>query len=192
MPDPFVTVDDLSDWIGRELAADTAAIIAVDAACDMVRTLADQTFNRGTTTVTLDGTGTDCLLLPELPVNTAGTVVLAGGTLTANTDYVLAGGGRLIRMGGTAYTTFSSYVSVWPAGRQNVRVTYDHGYEVAGTVNDVPRDVRIVALSLAQRMVLQGPAMTESVAGQSIGYATPSTNLTAGEMMILQKYRPRA
>ena len=58
-----------------------------DAACDMVRTLAEQTFNDGTTTLTVDGTGTDAIVLPELPVNTVGTVNLidTAGTTTPST-----------------------------------------------------------------------------------------------------------
>ena len=46
-------------------SADAGALIAIDAACDICRDVADQTFNLGTATVTLDGTGTDMLLLPQ-------------------------------------------------------------------------------------------------------------------------------
>jgi hypothetical protein len=86
MPDPFIAPQDLVDYLGRGTITDPGMIIATDAACDTVRTIAEQTFNQSTSTVTLDGTGTDALLLPELPVTSAGTVTVAGGTIT---DYVV-------------------------------------------------------------------------------------------------------
>ena len=177
-PDPFVTPQDLSDFIGRNVTADNGAVIALDAACDMCRTVASQQFNRGTSVYALDGTGTDTLLLPELPANTAGTVLVNGGTVT---DYMLNGHGILLR--GTAGALPRP---VWPAGRQNVQVTVDHGYDIA----DVPRDVRIVALSIASRLVIQGVAVEETLGANRIRYGVNSTDLTNGERMILQKYRP--
>jgi hypothetical protein len=64
-------------------------------------------------------------------------------------------------------------------------VTYQHGYADA----DLPRDVRMVALSIASRLVVQGVASEESNGPVSVKYATPATDLTAGELRILQKYR---
>jgi hypothetical protein len=143
-------------------------------------------------------------LLPELPVTAAGTVVVNGGTVT---DYVLADNGRLIRTSGTSATTdwwnsewgwfpFSntgftspSYdrrlfpTSTWPLGRQNVAVTYDHG-------GAVPSSVRMVALSLASRLVVQGVAVQEQVGGDSVRYAGPAMDLSANELRILRKHRP--
>src|SRR5688500_4621763 len=97
MPDPFISVSDLSSYIGRDVSADAGATIAVDAACEAVRNECGQEINRGTTTFTLDGTGTDALLIPQRPVNAAGTVLVNGGTVT---DYVLNSNGILFR--GTA------------------------------------------------------------------------------------------
>lgn len=191
MPDntlaPFITTDDLSDYIGRDVTADNGAAIAIDAACNIVRMVADQTFDQVVGgTLTLDGTGTDCLLLPELPVTAAGTVIEGNTTLVEGEDYVLASGGKLIRTGGTAYTTSSDYEMVWLAGRQNIRVVCDHGY--AGTI---PTDVRMVALQIAGRIAVQGIAQSETVAGQSITYASPALDLTPGEKLILSRYRTR-
>lgn len=178
MPDPFISAQDLTDYLGRDVTADDGAIIALDAACDIVRTVAERQFNRGTTTFTLDGTGTDALLLPELPVNSAGTVTVNGGTIT---DYVLSSTGVLFR--GTAG---SDPRSTWPSGRQNVVVTVDHGYASV----DLPRDVRVVALSIASRLLVQGVAVEESLGTSRIKYAVAATDLTNGEKMILRKYRP--
>jgi hypothetical protein len=75
MPDPFISPQDIVDYLGRGGTADPGMLIATDAACDIVRTLAERDFNAGTATITLDGTGTDALLIPNryLPA-TVGTV----------------------------------------------------------------------------------------------------------------------
>jgi hypothetical protein len=71
-------------------------------------------------------------------------------------------------------------------GRQNVTVTYDHGYLDA----DLPRDVRMVALSVASRIAVQGVAVEESIGAVSIKYAAPALELTPNELRVLRKYRP--
>ena len=182
--DPFITTTDLVNYIGRGGTADPGMIIAVDAACDTCRTVAEMTFNEVIgDTITLDGTGTDTLLLPELPVTAAGTVVVDGsGTVT---DYVLNGNGILIRRD-TATDSVATTLS-WPAGRQNVVVTYDHGYADA----DMPRDVRMVALAIAARLVIQGPMLSETGGDSQARYAVASTDLTTGERRILRKYGKR-
>ena len=178
MPDPFITAQDLSDYLGRNVTADNGAIIAIDAACDICRDVAEADFNAGTTTLSLDGTGTDALFLPSqyLPANTAGTVLVNGGTVT---DYMLdTRRGMLLR--GTAGGYPRSY---WPEGRRNVQVTLSHGYGTA----DMPRSVKMVALALASRLVVQGPALEETVGADRVKYAVASTDLTANELRILRK-----
>ena len=183
---PFISRDDLSDILGRDVTADDGALIAVDAACDMVRSLAEQDFNEEIgDQITLDGTGTDALVLPQLPVNNVGTVNLidsTGGT-TAVTDFVVKDNGVLVRKRGSATTAW--WPSVWPLGRQNVQVTYDHGYGTA----DLPRDVRMVALSIASRLIVQGVASFEQMGQQQVRYGVNSTDLTSGEKAIIAKYR---
>lgn len=177
MPDPFITAQDLSDYLGRDVTADDGAVIALDAACDICRDVAEQDFNRGTSTYTSDGTGTDAFLLPQAPVNSAGTVVVNGSAVT---DYTLASNGILFRGSAGCWPR-----PVWPAGRQNVTVTYDHGYDSA----DLPRSVRMVALSIASRLVVQGVASEETVGAVRVKYALASTDLTAGEKLILGRYK---
>jgi hypothetical protein len=169
------------------VTADDGALIAVDAACDIVRTVSGQTFNQTIGgTIYLDGTGTDCVLLPELPVTAAGTVTVNG---TAITDYTLGDNGCLFRgtvgLSDPYWPDDVPFPRVWPAGRRNVRVTYDHGYADA----DLPRDVRMVALSLASRLIVQGPALQERRGDDSVTYAVANTDLTNGERLILHKYR---
>jgi hypothetical protein len=177
MPNPFISTKDIVDYLGRGGTADPGMIIAADAACDMVRTMAEQSFNRDTTTVTLDGTGTDALLLPDMPVSGAGTVTVNGGTVT---DYTLASNGILLR--GTAGVDPRP---TWPTGRQNITVTFDHGY----SDQDIPRDIRMVALSVASRLVSQGPVIQEGIGNVNVRYGVNATDFTNGELMILRKYR---
>lgn len=177
MPDPFISQQDLTDYLGRDVTADDGALVAVDAACEIVRDIAEQAFNRGTTTVVCDGTGTDALLLDNLPALNAGTVSVNGTTVT---DYMLTDNGILLRgsIGCDPQPT-------WPSGRQNVTVTYEHGYDP----DDIPRSVRMVALSIAARLIVQGVATEESVGDVRVSYAGAATDLTNGEKLILSKYR---
>lgn len=184
----FITIEEVSAYVGRDLSADDSAAFAVSAACDTVRTLTEQDFNAVTETVYLDGSGTDTLLLPQVPVTAAGTVVVNGGTLSGTADYTVTEDGKLYRTTGTA--TLSSWSQgcgpsgYWPQGRRNIAVTYEHGY--SGTV---PSDVRMVALAIANRIVTQGGATQESVGQVSKTYAVSSTDLTKGELAILRKYK---
>jgi hypothetical protein len=191
VPDPFITRDDVTDYLGRDVASDDGALLCVEAACDVCRTLTEQTINRGTTTGTFDGSGTDALLLPELPVNSIGTVSVSDGLhpptwVTAGTaDYTLNGDGILyaVDTAGTA-----DFGTVWPKARQNIKVTYDHGWTI-GTAGDVPEDIRAVALMIASRLLIQGVAQFENLGDLNIRYTVASTDLTNGEKAILRKYR---
>ena len=103
-----------------------------------------------------------------------------GGTVT---DYVLnQRNGTLVRTGDLSFFP----TLIWPAGRQNVTVTYDHGWPD----EDIPRDLRMVALAIATRLFVQGPSAQETIGDVSVRYAANATDLTAGELRILNKYRP--
>lgn len=186
----FLTVTELGDYIGRDLSSDDGASLAVSMACEAVRTLTEQDFGVvSASTVQLDGTGTDTLLLPQVPVTAAGTVVENGGTLTADQHYTVTSEGHLIKTSGTAdWSTWSSNhrggTAYWPEGRQNISVTYTHGY--SGTA---PEDVRMVALMIASRLVIQGVNQSAQVGQANYRYAVASTDLTAGERAILRKYK---
>jgi hypothetical protein len=183
---PFITTTDLSNRLGRDVSADAGAISAVDSACQICRTVAEQDFNAATGTISIDGTGTDCLLLPQRPVGGAGTVVVASqGTIT---DYMVTSDGMLLRgtAGGRPETASRP---VWPTGRQNVTVTFDHGYASL----QVPSDVCEVALNLAMRAVVQGVAQSETIGDVSVSYKLAADDLNANELRILHKYRgPRS
>lgn len=188
MPSPFISTTDLSDYLGRDVTSDDGATIAVDSACAVVRTLTEQEFTPTTLTesVSLDGNGTDTLFVPQRPVSTVGTVTVNGDEVT---DFTYDTEGRITRTSEDepTFSTWSGAVpspAYWPTGRQNIGVTYTHGH--GGTV---PSDVRMVALTLAHRLITQGGAIQEQVGDVRKTYAAASTDLTAGEKAILRKYR---
>lgn len=177
MPDPFISRADLTAYLGRDVTADDGALIAVDSACEICREIAEQDFNAATDTVRLDGSGTDCLILPQRPVSAAGTVTVNG---TAETAWTVTPTGMLFRGSAGVVPRLE-----WPRGRQNIEVTYDHGYAAA----DLPTSVRMVALALASRLVVQGVAQSETVGDVTVAYAASSTDLTDNELRILIKHR---
>ena len=174
MPDPFISTQDLSDYLGRDVTSDDGAIMAVDAACDIVRDIAEQDFNQTTYTTSLDGNNLDCLLLAQRPV-TAVSSVSVDGTAIDSDDYVFTAGGKLLR----------NKCDVWRKGRQNVAVTYTAGY----ATDDVPRSIRMVALQIAARYVIQGVAESEVVGDVQLSYGMNAADLTQNELRILNKYR---
>ncbi len=188
MSSPFISTTDLSDYLGRDVTSDDGATIAVDSACAVVRTLTEQDFvaSASTETIQIDGSGTDLIFLPQRPVTNVGTVTVNG---EEETDFTYTETGKLIRTSEDepTYSTWGQTYqpsSYWPQGRQNIGVTYTHGY--SGTV---PSDVRLVALSLAHRMITQGGAISEQVGDVRKTYAASSTDLTNGEKAILRRYK---
>lgn len=171
--DPFITVADLGARLKRDLTADASAAECVAAACDICRTVSEQDFSLVEDDVlTLDGTGTDVLLLPQLPVTEVSSVEVDDEAVT---DFTVTDSGLLVHT-----------ESVWTKGRQNVVVTYSHGY---ATNEDVPSDVRIVALAVAARLMKSDDILWEGneVAGTRLGVLP--TDLSQGELRILHKHR---
>jgi len=185
-PPPFITQQDLTDYLGRDVTADNGALMAIDAACDVIRDLTEQDFTYGTSTISLDGTGTDCLVLPQRPIANAGTVLVNGGTVT---DYIPPSpDGFLYRGTITGSSWWSGSDGMWPArwprGRQNIKVTYEHGFSAI----DVPRSIRMVAISLAARLVVQGVTQSETIGDTTLNYGMAASDLTKNELRILQGY----
>lgn len=195
--EPFISRDDLGDFLGSNLATSDKALIAVDSACDIVRTLTGQTFNEVLDeTVEMDGTGTDALLLPELPVTEVSLVYENDELLVEDVDYKLNGDSLLLRLPTLVESGWStqSIRAVWPVGRNNLEVTYSHGY----TDDLLPRDIRMVALSIAARTYQQSAGASGSVVSETIGQysvrysdssSTSSSDLNFSEKTILRKYR---
>lgn len=179
---PFIGLNDINEYL-RIDTDDDMAIIACDAASEIVRGYADQTFTLvEDDEVVLDGTGTPLLYLPERPIVTLDSViqrnadlsVASAATLVSGADYILGEFGAVFLLNG----------AVWTEGRQNIYVTYSHGYDT------VPSDVRMVALQIAARIYDVGQVENESTGSYSATYVKGGAGLTDFESNVLYRYRP--
>lgn len=205
MTEPFIGIADLSAYTRQTLDPDDAlAIIACDAACEVVRGYTRQLINFvSMDEITVDGTGRCSLLLPELPVlevldvetmedDGSDILVLAEGT-----DYRVGDGGILWRLDD----------EVWPRGHKNVTVTYDHGWglETPGSgdlFEPVPSDIRLIALDIAASLFHVTSIGVGGVKSETIGnysytladaavVANATSNFTESHRRVLDKYRLR-
>lgn len=164
---PFISVDDLGTYMDQDLSSSDLAVIAVNAACQSVRTYLNRPLNLITETVTVDGTGTDALLLNG-PVVDVDSISIDGTEVDAS-EYVL-GLSSVYRLN-----------SWWPPGRRNIEVVYTHGYAVdesdvgadsgdVGAPDRMPDDIREVALELAQAVVNSGGSSASgAITSETIG-----------------------
>jgi predicted lactoylglutathione lyase len=193
LPDPFIDRDDLGAKLNQDLSASDAALIAIDSACDVCRTLSEQDFNQAIEDeIVLDGSGTEILLLPQYPVGAITSVSEdKGDPLVEDADFVVnAATGALVRTPSSQGYISNNFSTkpwvVWNLGRQNIAITYDHGWDYP----DIPRDVRMVALAIAERFFLQTAGVTsESLGSRSVSYKSEATDVTANELRILLKYK---
>jgi hypothetical protein len=192
MASPFISREDLSEKLGFDVTEGTEqgelAQQCVDAACDWVRGKTEQTINAGSSTVVLDGTGTEILLLPQYPVRNVVSVSEDAEALT-DEDWVLNDAtGGLVRVPAedgyvSSNTTLKPSV-VWNRGRQNIQVSYEHGYADA----DIPRDVRMAAESVAVKFFRDNGVAFESLGAYSVRFAEPDKSFKLEER-ILEKYK---
>ncbi len=205
MAQPFISAQDLSDYLTRDVTSDPRTVIAVDAACEIVRGYLMQQVNLVLgDVVQVDGTGTYSLVLPELPVIEVSDVTVYdtngenAETLVVNDDYVLGNAGVLWRMG-----------KRWRPGKRNVWVTYSHGWDIAeetyaygytDPTPTVPTDIRMVALQVATRAFLSGATGAGLMRSETIGKygyttagdaGTSPSGLLKGETRVLDRYRQR-
>ena len=193
---PFVSTSDLANFLNTTIEADDArAIIALDAACQTIRTYTEQTLNLVRNDVQT-WRGFQTLLLPELPVVQVNSVTLRGELVDAE-DWFLAFGGEVV-------------IKTWRQTRQwydTVKVDYDHGWAIEeadivqdesdeGDVDRMPSDIRLVALRLAAGQY-QMAGTSAGMRSESLGAysytrmdgAMGTGILSAPEKMILDRYR---
>jgi hypothetical protein len=184
--EPFISRDDLAAYLYREagsLDSDELAIIAIDGACDAIRDFTGQEINRvedDTVTFSSDGYRRE-LLLPERPaeVDEVRLRETVDDELEVFLDWVLLEGG-ILRLSSEADFT------AWPEGNGNIEVDYAHGWAAA----DLPRSIRLVALTFAARVYQQGIARQEATGSSSITYSVASSlDLSAGEKALIARYR---
>lgn len=173
MHPPFISIDDLNDFLGTTIAGDDdRAIMALDAACQTIRSYVEQTLNLVRDDM-VHFRGFQTLILPELPVIQINEVTLDGDVVAADDFYVGFGGILYVR--DWRLTHWSSH---WD---DIVTVDYDHGYAVIETdvvqdesgqadVERMPSDIRMVALRIATGMYQAASAgVTAGMRSESLG-----------------------
>jgi hypothetical protein len=187
MPAPFISRSDLAVKMGLAddaLEDSEKALQAVDAACDWIRDLTGQEFNRSEDdTILMDGTGRDALLLPQLPVESVASVTVAGEEEWMGYSYELHDSGVLMRTWEAFDITVAASSAIWPKGRNNVEVTYTHGY----SDDEFPRSVRMLALERAERIYKGSSGVVFETLGQrSVRYG--ETDLSSSDELIIRRH----
>lgn len=158
----FIDTHDLAEYLGVEVTelgwlgefAIRVASEAVEGVLDHAVGLVEDD------EVTLDGTGTDALLLGELPVVEV-TAVFVDEVELELSDFSLARGGIIYR----------TFPSVWTRGRLNIVVTYTHGWAGIGDTDgdQVPMDIREAALDYAREVFQAGSVPPTGIASETLG-----------------------
>jgi len=177
---PFISTADLEAFLQTTFVDPTSLIIkiALDSACDAVRSYLGQDINKVEDDVEYhSGHGWlhDRIRLRQRPIIEVTTVydadvLLDSANYNARDSFIVLTDG-----------------SYFTAGNDNIVVTYTHGYEVPATSNSaaVPADIRLVALSAARRVyVSRGQRDVVNLRGETIGdyqYLTDAGGRTIGQ-----------
>lgn len=166
--DPLITGDELNEYLQRPVPADQAAL-AVAGASGIVRAHCRWTISREVAvTFTLGGVGGRVLGLPTLFMDAVHSVTVDGEPLDAS-SYYWDPTGQLYRTDG--WTRWSK-----------VEVVVDSGYV------EIPDVVKIVALSIASRLVNNPGALKSATVGAvQRTYADPQLNRL--ELALLDVFR---
>lgn len=193
MAEPFIGLNDLGDALGADVSTSDLAVIAIDSACEMIRAELGNDINLAEDAeITIDGSGSGRLILPEPPVREVSEVIIDDGLDTeltlATTDYVLDDlprlhGAYLRRIGPSTVWPYNT----WPVGRRNITITYTHGWDVVEPISDpppgferVPSAIRSVALGLAKRIyVTNTSGATGATTSLSLGSATETFDVAS-------------
>lgn len=155
----YASVDELSDWLGETVSGSRPTLL-LETATDAVKAIIGHDITEGTETATLDGTGTEALVLPKHPVTAISQVDVDGTTLAADA-YKFIEAGVVYRTSG-----------IWAVGRQNIDVTYTHGFAT------IPGDVKAIVLETASRAWRSGAGVSqESVGSYSVTYSRESAGV---------------
>jgi hypothetical protein len=187
----FISTADLGEFLRQDLSSDAMAIIAINAACQVVIDELNQEVGLVYgDEILIDGSGTEALLLPELPVLGIMSVTLETDStvLTEGTEWRLGDNGIIYRIDGLT----------WPATRAGVRVNYDHGWATTlaeegsgdSAVAPIPDSIRLVALAVAARVYATGTVGVGGVSSETIGdysYKLGSEGASASELTTLEK-----
>lgn len=186
---PYISTGDLEAIIGKDVTNDPFATIAIDSACQTVRSMLGQTLNYlAGDVISVNGNGKSYLILPQYPVVNVSAITVDDTALTDG-DWLWERNGLLFLADGSA----------WSEGLRNVEVTYSHGYAfLESTVEDdptdlilkpdrMPADIRRVTLELAARIFLGSGTGQDDV--QENAQGPGPTTLTPEERVDLLSYR---
>ena len=170
----FVSLDEFLMYAGETADVDRAEY-DLDAACDKIRDYLGQTIDLvAADVITLYGTDTRAMILPELPVASVTSIVQEADDIypaETITDYRVDDHGVLWRNHPEWWPRWASYT-----------VTYTHGYAPA----DVPAILKVAAFKLAMVEAGQG-IRQESVAGYSVTYESPDAILSMLDRRIVKR-----
>lgn len=154
---------------------DDRAELILSVVSGLVRDEAHQLFDQvETDEVILDGTGTDVLLLPQLPVTAVASVEENGTALVGGTDYDWSSNGILRRLNGS-----------WVRRARYYTVTYSHGYAAP------PDGLKGIVLRVAARVVDNPEGLVqEAIGGWSGAYRFDPASLNDADKRALDPYRP--
>lgn len=214
----LVTPQGIAEFLGRTIDDnDFLANLMCSMASQAVRSYVNQMISFvDNDSVTIDGSGSDSLLVPEVPVVRINSVTthdrwLDNETLLEEDDFVVDNAhGILWRID----------QECWPRGHKNITLDYDHGWDVGvdtdsvepedNPIDHVPADILLVALRVATRGFLAGTSIegggssikaSETISPDSYSYtnvasdaavraATQSAQaLASDEEQILDEYR---
>lgn len=144
---PFISSEDLTAYLNLEtplVPDDLIVLIALDAACQAVRDALHRRINYSSETVeVLDGSGSDALVLKNRPIVELTEVTIDDNdTFDWETDVVVDAGAGILYLNNGSW---------WPQHRQNITVTYAHGYAL--NESDLPEDIDIVRVPASIRLV---------------------------------------
>lgn len=166
----FATADDLRDVLDADYGTldDDRANLAIDLAGASILSFTNRTkvgFDKVEgATFTIDGTGTDVLLLPVYPLLAVNTLTerLTSTELVDDVDFEWSEKGILSRLGGVR----------WSARARAYVADVDYNYE------EIPTAVRKVAITLAIRLVQNPEGLaTETSGGYAAGFGVDETRL---------------
>jgi len=180
--DPLISVADLEAWLDDTIADPNslAVKITLDSACEKVRTYLGQTINLVADDIEIhSGSGRRKLRLRQRPVRSVSEVKIDDVIMAAST-YNVRG----------AIVTFTD-TDTWTNGDDNISVKYTHGYDISEpSDNNVPADIRLVALLLASRIYqsIGVPIAVGGLSGETIGDYSYTLDNSASSASAIELY----
>jgi hypothetical protein len=163
----FAAIEDLEEYIGTTLPPARAELMLELATSAVINAAGVPVVQVVDDVATIDGNGSDRLLLPNWPVTAVSTVTVDGTALAAD------------RWNWSRYGEIRRTSGRWPFTPGAVQVTYTHGYPEA----DIPTDLKAIVLQVAARTVANPQRLNSFGDGQvTAGYGGGGTGVQVIEL----------